>query len=657
MATIKLKPDPSLLCPDFDGYKLSSASGLSTSYSKPVPDGLCTSGKNDNSSYLHTRLDALHNCLFVDAAANSSTASELSSYSTVYCFNKRGQLLAYDYSNEMQLCASRAVWQLELSDENPQPPSLLLTAPQHLGVRDNDIDGSNSSNMFGILRPSLVFASSRVAVAADGRRGISIMETGDRRPEAHHTWTTRYYNGEIGACEVVDARIVSHATASVADDSKINASENSETADADASILHVLLVAVAPPTLLPIRPPSHLSSSTSLHLITWLTFITHDGLEYTLERERLYIGGATLEYCQFDRECSSVLLLTHQYFAMLHDSKTPAPAHNGEKTPDDVAGAVDKRKPLYTYQQTEDDVTIQLNPGPGLSSSALSISVQAKSVHVSIRGGEQLLAATFLHAVQPDTATWTVEDGKVEVCVCKAVAGHSWERLLKEEHLLGEEITDSSQVEKATDRLAHLTSGTWGGNSEMEDTPAYNPGQLESCDDADSDLLLLLLDGQVAKSVQDTPKAQLGNTQYLATIQSGDGPAMFCVRHDVDGVVYRVEESRHSNERFSHAATFNAFGYVRAGKTMAKFTTAPSDCNYIAISDVRSHVYLFCQPQPMGGVLKNRVTGKVTSKVSRQLLLSLPCHNEVMGIFALSKVLFVCTDECLYAYALNFGGT
>lgn len=39
MATLKLVPDKSLLCPEFDGYKLSSGDGLVKIFSKVIPDG------------------------------------------------------------------------------------------------------------------------------------------------------------------------------------------------------------------------------------------------------------------------------------------------------------------------------------------------------------------------------------------------------------------------------------------------------------------------------------------------------------------------------------------------------------------------------------------------------------------------------------------
>lgn len=77
-----------------------------------------------------------------------------------------------------------------------------------------------------------------------------------------------------------------------------------------------------------------------------------------------------------------------------------------------------------------------------------------------------------------------------------------------------------------------------------------------------------------------------------------------------------------------------------------------TDCSYVCVADVKSHVYVFCQPLPLGGELKNRRTGRVTSKVARQFLLSLPSHSEVQGLAALPGAIFIATQDQLYAYAL-----
>lgn len=61
-------------------------------------------------------------------------------------------------------------------------------------------------------------------------------------------------------------------------------------------------------------------------------------------------------------------------------------------------------------------------------------------------------------------------------------------------------------------------SSLQGGFNSLDEKPAFHPGELESCDDADSDLLLLVLEAEGHTSVERMTRAYLGNTQYLATI-------------------------------------------------------------------------------------------------------------------------------------------
>lgn len=61
-----------------------------------------------------------------------------------------------------------------------------------------------------------------------------------------------------------------------------------------------------------------------------------------------------------------------------------------------------------------------------------------------------------------------------------------------------------------------------------------------------------------------------------------DSPA-FCLRNDVDALLWQprgCENSEREEEgeevNYTHTATYDAFGYVRASKTSAKFTCASS---------------------------------------------------------------------------------
>lgn len=82
-----------------------------------------------------------------------------------------------------------------------------------------------------------------------------------------------------------------------------------------------------------------------------------------------------------------------------------------------------------------------------------------------------------------------------------------------------------------------------------------------------------------------------------------------------------------------------------------------SDLSYVAVADVRSHVYVFFQPEALTSELRNRKSGQRLHKVSRQLVISLKTHSEVLGMCASPSMLFVLTDKMLYAYCLRSGSS
>ncbi|KAK7085557.1 NudC domain-containing protein 1, partial [Halocaridina rubra] len=123
----------------------------------------------------------------------------------------------------------------------------------------------------------------------------------------------------------------------------------------------------------------------------------------------------------------------------------------------------------------------------------------------------------------------------------------------------------------------------------------------------------------------------------------------FCLRHDVDGILWLPE----NEDRFVHVATYNAFGYVKASKSMAKFTCASPDNSYVAVADVKSHIYVFFQPEAFGGELRNRKSGKRMNTVARQVVISMKSHDEICGLHASPYALFVLTSKSIYTYCLR----
>uniref|UniRef100_A0A0P4VSJ2 NudC domain-containing protein 1 n=1 Tax=Scylla olivacea TaxID=85551 RepID=A0A0P4VSJ2_SCYOL len=554
-----------------------------TVYSRPASDGVHHK-VCQSTCYLHTRLQALHNHLFQDPFHPLS----------VYFFNTRGHLVKCSYSEGSRLSVGEATWQAEIGEA---------------------AEGEGDY----YYPPSLKFPTSELAVVSDGRGKLSVLKTEDRTNT--HSWVASFETKS-------DHGVLAYAGVK---------GDNRE--------LHCLLVSITSPSKLHEDPDLVVAdeafcskTDTTVHLIRWLVLAEKES-GWEVSCSRAVAGRGVLEYCAVDSEGTGLLLLCHSNYFFVGDSVKPVTKPNPQ--PEKSS----KEQPKFTFQQNDEDVTVWLKIGSATKDEMqVKITVNELDVHIK---DTPSLQAHFLHPIKADLATWTIGDEKLELVLPKAIKGERWQSLFSsEDDVWGEEVLDPAMLEEINQNLAHLTSDKLNPDPNL-DKPAYDPEQLEDCDTAAEDLLLMRLDGS---SHQLTNYGQLGATQHLFNMQVDEAsvPA-FCIRHDVDAVLWQPKRE----VQFDHLATYHAFGFVRASKTTAKFTCGAQDLSYVAVAEVRSHVYVFFQPEGLQGELRNRKSGRRLHKVSRQLVISLKSHSEVLGLCATPNILFVLTDKTLYAYCVH----
>lgn len=232
---------------------------------------------------------------------------------------------------------------------------------------------------------------------------------------------------------------------------------------------------------------------------------------------------------------------------------------------------------------------------------------------------------------------------------------------------LGEYIPEPDLLQTAAEQLEKFTSDTKATES------AANTEQLEECDSA-SELCLTWLDGEthtVLVQVYNSDvsgwflhlwhalfKADFGGHQWLFAVPlNAIEPPYICLRHDVDGILWRISNNPLTdvNACGSHFATFDAFGYVHAGKQSRKFATCSTDCSYTIICDCNKHAFVYWCQSAIDTCLRNRKTGKVVSHISKQQLISLNGDEDILGVVALPKCLLLLTRN--HCYLANVGNT
>lgn len=73
------------------------------------------------------------------------------------------------------------------------------------------------------------------------------------------------------------------------------------------------------------------------------------------------------------------------------------------------------------------------------------------------------------------------------------------------------------------------------------------------------------------------------------------------------------------------------------------------DMSYVAICDVKKHIYVYRQPAKIESCLRNRRTGEQVTHVAKQLVISLDPPQDILGAYATPSYLYVLTPENFHA--------
>ncbi len=130
----------------------------------------------------------------------------------------------------------------------------------------------------------------------------------------------------------------------------------------------------------------------------------------------------------------------------------------------------------------------------------------------------------------------------------------------------------------------------------------------------------------------------LSGHQWLFNVSHNPAePLHFCVRHDVDGLLWKpVSSENKASVSWKHVTTFNALGYIQASKKNQRFVTCSQKYGFVAIVDCIRNIYVY-------------VTKSISDAQGSQYIIELPTSEEVLGVRASSESLFVLTSNSLYA--------
>ncbi|CAH0722115.1 unnamed protein product, partial [Brenthis ino] len=450
----------------------------------------------------------------------------------------------------------------------------------------------------------LTFPSDHIAVVSDGTGYLHIIDTGIRnRPASDkQTWQTLYSSLALGDVKKF-----------IMIDIKMQERDNIE-------ILHCLLQSIE-------QSEKHFNS-----VLTWVSY-GNDGQTWKELSVKQVKGKGIVHYAALETSCSALYVASDNLFKFTSDSEK-----------DIVIKSVEEpRQIIYTWLQTNDDISITLKLQNNFDKKLLFVNVTPLSVKISY-GGKEFVQGRLKHKVDSELTTWHIQDsGQVDVLITKSES-LIWDELIEGGDKNGEQILDASLVDEVHKRLAHLCSET--EVRETQTIPGLNTQELEECDAvSEEDTVLVRMD---ITNHEITHRVPLSVHQYLFDIklETHEVPAL-ALRHDVDACIWQPFAQLINSETWpiKHHGTLMAFGYVQSSKQNKKFVTCSPNFSYSVVCEATRHIFIYKSSANQDCQLRKRTAGVMKNiKIGQQHVVNIDKYGEVLGIHATNDYLFILTE-------------
>lgn len=347
-------------------------------------------------------------------------------------------------------------------------------------------------------------------------------------------------------------------------------------------------------------------------------------------------------YAAIEPGCAALLVASDKPFLHVTGDEALSTSFEGndkkQDTRDEKSSSLSA--PVYKWSQDSEDITVKFQIPDDTSKANIKCEIKADSLNVSI-GGNVLLSGELFAKVNSEESTWTCDGNSVEVVLVKQTQEHHWSSVVKGDdrgkyELVGEE---AERVKEIHNRLEHLTSDKPVGDSRGNNM-SYSDQQIEECDALPEDVEYIFRLDVTTGEV--THKVCLATHQWIfnATLNPSLPPA-FCIRHDVDALLWQPKAQASCEDNWTHVGTFNALGYVQAAKRDRKFSTCAPNMSFATLCDCTRHVYIYQQAE------------KEAKHASQHVVTLSTPDNEILGLQASNGRVFVLTKQSLHVVTMK----
>ncbi|KAH8316082.1 hypothetical protein KR074_001691 [Drosophila pseudoananassae] len=602
MQVVELRMDRSLLCPNFDGYKLSF---------DPVPvlrqnfdsDPFRLEAHVNQYSMLHSELFAKNNLLWCDPWMRYAS----------YFMNEKHQLVQSVYD----------------------PQSGRARGQRVVFVLDRGDHGDGYAHVPGDYNYTAVFVSERYLVICDGMSTFHLVDTGDRSRTGNDMWQrvsrTPVDNGSDSRGQILyDARLDM-------------VQERKQISLVAGHISHRHTDAT-----------QNRRNSVFYNDLTWGRWTLSPGSEewsYTVCQKLETVGS--LLYCAFEPRAESLII------ASTRDVHTPAQreAAEAEAThPRHIIpfqNGADSVGSRFSWTQTDEELSVRFPLEGDVRRPDFQIRCTASTVRVE-HLGRVLIDGSLFGNVDNELTTWSFGPNKLQLSLIKREQLR-WPRLFVEERT-GPEESDRDADEEA-DPLPDPQLPIPNLEDPVEECDVgFDDEEIKMGKTRAIFWKIILRNFSHSIAVRfNLPAGCITHTIFMGstpllfntTLRAGFPPA-FSTRQGVDAALWLqvYQPTRPDEWNVRHEGQLHAFGYVQASKEQRKYTVCCPNMEFVAICESYRHVLVYHSRHDNAEGLRKRNGPPVV--VGKQSLVTLDeTVGDIIGVTTAPNLITILTEYAL----------
>lgn len=266
----------------------------------------------------------------------------------------------------------------------------------------------------------------------------------------------------------------------------------------------------------------------------------------------------------------------------------------------------------YAWSQTEStELSIHIKLPTIINKKDVICKFERQRIYLSVNMGPSAPTLEIFNQkpfdeIVPSESYLTIERGElITLYITKPDHGCRWMHLWEEDDGV-EETVDRNDLALFIGKLDKFTASDNDDTREFE-RPMFGmqdtlmTSRVEECDMEGQGVYFVRVDTQTFTTPVITEIAPFSNHEWICPGIQTPISAPFCIKYDVDGLIYEPIISIEGKLELNHVATLNAFSFISASKRDRRLMTFGPNYDYGIIVESKRNMYVYRQPEEERG--------------------------------------------------------